>query len=389
MGKLHVRNHIIVVCSQNFNGYGILRSLAKAGVKPSVITNLCPKNPVVKLSRYRKDIHYYQSVKDIPSILIDNFSKISDVKPIVICCDDALQSVVDCNYNNLSKYFILSNINHKQGEITRLMDKNIQMEIASECGVTVPLTWDLEKDAVIPDDMQYPCIVKAKVSIHGSKEEMRICRNESDLKQCLSTSGHLVQQFIEKDYEIIIYGTSIDNGNYYMAGVTRKIRQYPDDNGMSSFCVLENFDRYPNLDIQAIKRFLKKLNYTGMFSIEMAVKDNQFYLLEINLRNDGKQYFSTAAGANLPKLYIQSILNQNITIPTPKYPTYAMGELTDFYQIKRLPNFTFGHYIKDLIKTDSFFILNISDPLPGISDCLYHLRFKIRGLLKRIGFNIN
>ncbi len=389
MRKLDISNRVIVVCSQNFNGYGVLRSLSKVGIKPLMITNHNKKNPIIYLSRLRGRIDYYDRISDIPEILLSRYSDKNGIQPVVICCDDALQSVVDCHYDKLSPHFILSNIGGTQGEITRLMDQNLQMRVAQECGITVPRTWELPKGADILSDITYPCIVKAQWSIHGSKDEMQICSNEYELKKNLTHSGHLVQQFIDKDYEIIIYGTSIGTGKYYMPGVTHKIRQYPDNNGMSSFCVLEGFDKHPNLDKTTLERFLQKLNYTGMFSIEMAVKDGKYYLLEINLRNDGKQYFSTAAGANLPSLYIHSRLQRPIALPDPQYPTFAMGELTDFYQINRLPGFTFGKWIRDLLRTDSFFILNCLDPLPGLSDCHNLLRFKARGLLKKIGFNIS
>ncbi len=369
MSKLNIDNKVIVICSQNFNGYGMLRSLSKVGIRPDLIVNRTDC-PIIEKSRFKGSLMHYDNVRQIPDLLIESYKGIMP-KPIVICCDDGIQSAVNDRYDELSPYFMLSSISEKQGEITRHMDKKLQMEIAGNCGVSVPRTWLIEQNAQIPTDMVYPCIAKVQESIFN--RGMTICENADELTDALSKSSCIVQQYIKKEYEIIVYGTSIGCGEYYMAGVTKKLRQYPKPDGMSSYCVLEGFDKHPGLDKNALTRFLKALDYIGMFSIEMVVKDNVYYLCEINLRNDGKQYFSTAAGANLPAMYIQSLLGQKMEIPSPKYPTYAMGELTDYHFIKD-GDISFGQWFKDLLKTDSFFIFNAKDPMPGFEDASKILR---------------
>lgn len=379
MSKLKIDNKVIVACSQNFNGYGMLRSLAKAGLRPDMIVNrtTCP---IIEKSRLKGSLVHYDDVYQIPDLLLEQY-KDRQPKPIVICCDDGIQSAVNDRYDELSPYFLLSSISDRQGEITRHMDKKLQMEIAAKCGVSVPRTWLIEQNAPIPADMVYPCIAKVQESIFN--RGMSICDNAKQLEEALSKSPCIVQQYIKKEYEIIVYGTSIDAGEYYMAGVTKKLRQYPKPDGMSSYCVLEDFDKHPGLDKKALISFLKALNYTGMFSIEMVVKDNVYYLCEINLRNDGKQYFSTVAGANLPAMYIQSLVGQQVQIPSPKYPTYAMGEFTDYHFVKD-GDISVGRWLKDLLKSDSFFILNAKDPLPGIEDASKIIRaiFNYRMLRK-------
>lgn len=262
------------------------------------------------------------------------------------------------------------------------MEKDAQIELAEECGVTVPQTWHFHKGERVGNDVVYPVFAKAAISINGSKADMRICQNREELQQIVDIKEYLVQEYIKKDYEVIIWGTSIGNGEYYMTGVTKKYRHIPVETGMSSFGVVERFEDHPGLDKNAIELFLKRLDYTGMFSIEMAVKDNKYYFLEINLRNDGKQHFSTAAGANLPEMYIKSLLGIPVEIPEVKYPTYYMGELTDFQHIKG-GCITFTQWLKDLKRTDSFFIANWKDPMPFISE----LWTKIKDTFRyRLGF---
>lgn len=101
-----IQNKIIVVCSQNFNGYGMLRSLGEIGIRPIMLVNWC-SNQLIKWSRFKGDLKYYDSVTLIPEILLTNWGNESK-PPVVICCDDAIQSVCDANYNILKDRFLLS-----------------------------------------------------------------------------------------------------------------------------------------------------------------------------------------------------------------------------------------------------------------------------------------
>ncbi|MCM1139379.1 MAG: hypothetical protein NC453_12485 [Muribaculum sp.] len=362
---------IIVIAFNGFNSYGMVRCLGEVGIKPYLIL---PKNDIqfVAKSKWAGPVKYFNDKKDISEILFENFGK-EKTQPIVINCEDHLQAEIDLNFDKLSQKFQLSNCKTKQGEISRLMDKDIQLSIAEESGLSVPKSWHKARGNMFPSDLLFPIIAKPFKSIEGSKADIRICYSESELKQLDNNKEYTLQQFIEKDYEIILWGTSVGNGKYYIPGVTRKIRQFPNEWGLSSYCVLESFDKHPELKISDINNFLKKLGYTGMFSIEMAVKNGKYYFLEINLRNDGKQYFAAAAGANLPLIYIRSLLGEEFKPPLVKFPTYAMGELTDVRQVLR-GKVGFFHWLLDLIRTKCFFVLNFGDIKPFIYQ-QYQLRF--------------
>lgn len=354
-----IDNKIIVAAFCTFNSYGMLRTLSKIGIKPYLIINRRPDSPTAR-SKFGGDKIYFDTPDQVPDLLLQHFGS-ETLPPIVICCDDAIQSAVDLQYDRLRPHFLLSNIDGQQGRITAMMAKEKQMAAAAKAGVLTPRTWVCPKGSAIPPDMVYPCIAKPIKSIAGSKMDIRICKTPDELQTALDTRDYLVQQFIEKDYEVIIWGTSIGHGEYYLSGVTRKIRQYPTEWGLSSYGSLEDFKSHPDLNKDAIINFLKSLSYNGMFSIEMAVKDNKYYMVEINLRNDGKQHFSTVAGANLPQLYISSLLNKPIDLPSPSYPTYYMGENTDYRQIFR-GKVGVLTWLRDLFRTSSFYIIDRHDP---------------------------
>ena len=108
MKRTNIANRIIVACSQNFNGYGMLRSLGEAGIRPTMLINHC-KNPIIRYSRFKGEIRYYNYISEIPSLLIKYYAS-EPVPPIVICCDDAIQSIVDDNSDAMRNKFILSTI---------------------------------------------------------------------------------------------------------------------------------------------------------------------------------------------------------------------------------------------------------------------------------------
>lgn len=355
-------NRVIIVGYNTFNCYGVVRSLGEAGIRPDLILARC-RVPFVAKSRYAGSVRYFDKPDEVPHILFKEFGGDKE-KPIVICCDDPIQSAVDCCYDELKNYFLLSNCGETQGEITRLMNKDVQARYAREAGLVVPQTWHIGIGEKIPADMKYPCIAKPYRSISGSKSDIKICRNEEDLKSALeSRKEFIVQQFIEKDFEAIIWGTSTTEYKYCFGGIGKKIRQFPTQWGLSSFGAVESFDEHNGLIKRSVERFLETLRYVGMFSIEMAVKDGKYYFLEINLRNDGKQYFTTKAGVNLPLIYINSRAGRPFEEPKLKTPTWFMGELTDFRQIFK-GKVSLWHYLRDLLRTDSFFILNRKDPKP-------------------------
>lgn len=359
-----IPNEVVLCGSNNFNCYGMLRSLASVGIYPTLVLNKC-KVPFVAKSKYAKSpIYFYDSADELPALIRQNI-KPRTPQAIIICCDDLLQSALDMEYNSLKDDYLLSSARNKQGEITRLMDKYVQMDIANECGLAVPKSWFIRKGDCIPDDMIYPCIVKPDVSITGSKSEIQICHNSEELMAVVSKRDYLVQEFIEKEYEAIVFGTWASGDKYYMPVVTRKIRHYPDDNGLSSYGRLESFGEHPGLDKSALIKFLRALDYKGMFSIELAVKGDKYYLLEINLRNDGKQYFSTVAGANLPWIYIESLLGHGFQEPKLKLPIQYMLETGDIFHVLR-GKISLWKWLDDLMLTNTFFILNSKDIKPFV-----------------------
>ena len=138
--------------------------------------------------------------------------------------------------------------------------------------------------------------------------------------------------------------------------------------------------------------FIKKIGYEGIFSIEFLCKDNAYYLLEINMRNDGCGWLYTAAGINYPYLWIKysegKITQDIIDSVKLNNHVYLMHE-NDMYNLVR-GKVSLWQWIKDFHKTKAFYIANSKDPMPFIVSTWIHVRQLGKIILRKcFGLKIN
>lgn len=237
-----------------------------------------------------------------------------DEKPVLICCSDAMSSLVDLNCNQLVDKYMLPGSSH-QGAITHLMNKQNMSELAVECGLNIPPhTQTIGRDELMQkrESMPYPCILKPLISTEGHKSDIMICTSPEQLAECISQIDckHLqVQKFIDKTMEYQIIGCSLlaDNEIFTSGGV--KLQLAASHRSNTGIVTLEPIEKL-NINISPIKEFIRATGYSGLFSVEF-IRDSsgRDYFMEMNFRNDGNAIVMTAGGANLP--YIWYLYNTN------------------------------------------------------------------------------
>ena len=147
--------------------------------------------------------------------LINNYSKL-DKKAIIIPLDDYTLSIFDSNYDQLSKDFILPSINKKQGEIVKLLNKNMQKEIAKKNDLFVSDGVLLKKEGkeyININKVKYPVFTKPEISVKGNKTFMKKCDNKEELLQLLESIPKnfncpiIAEDYlsIEKEYAVVGY----------------------------------------------------------------------------------------------------------------------------------------------------------------------------------------
>ena len=305
---------------------------------------------------------------------------------VIYPTSDAAESVLDLNYDQLITNYCFPNAG-KQGAVTSLMNKYIQYQYAKKAGLDVPdfMKVSLENFAGV----SYPCIVKPQESINGSKEDIAICHDEEQLKKVLAgakyTKNFIAQEYIQKDYDILLIGCKMPNGGIMIPGCFKKDRWCP-FGGDGSYGEISTFvDDYFN-KMQELKVFINSIGYVGPFSVELGHTNNKNYFFEINLRNDGTSNYFYKAGIYIPYFFYQECLKNKYSISIIKTKYKFIDEFSDFYNIL-LGKLSLLNWVKDLITAKAYKYYHPQDkkvflelmPRKIFAD-LYHL---LRVILKK------
>lgn len=379
-------NAIIVFGDDFHNTYGVIRSLGEAGIHPYFIDVNTSGNSFVEKSRYIKKSWRVDSPSQGIRVLIDNF-RIYKSKPVVICTSDKTIHEIDIRYNELKQCFILPHASAKQGEISRLMQKDVMRNYAKDVGfdLTNSVTVDLRelnfKNLNISNTINYPCLVKPTSSLEGSKSDISVCYTINELKNSLiaiskNANEVEIQDYIRKDVELLLMGCVLRSGEVIMPLYLLKLREDPKLEGSTAWALCKS--AYPGFDIRKVYDYLKRVGYYGIFSLEFLVKGDKHYFLEINLRNDGNGYAPTYGGVNLPYIWALDAMGADVSefkrIIGDGF--YAQVELTDYGYLKCKP-YKIMKWLIDAFKTECFYVANKKDPKPW-EELLRRERFFVR-----------
>ena len=326
---MNIDKPVIVIGTTHHNTLSIIRCLGHEHIKPSVI--LCEKekvNSYIGCSKYVKECKHVESAE----LAIDFLRSLDyGCRPTIIVCSDEVASIMDLHYTELESKFDFFNAG-ENGRITRYMDKALQTELAFSCNINVPISSEHTiSDHVMPAFDTFPCIVKPLESIHGGKR-FRICNDKVELantcKEYQNGEKILIQQFIPKDYEIVIDGLSVD-GQIIIPGFVKKIR---DLLGGTTYSETHPISELPIQLVKSIEQMIREIHYEGLFGVECIVHDGLYFFVEMNLRNDATTYSLAIAGENLPYLYC--IAKQQRVIPSSAATQirilHTMVEFRDF-----------------------------------------------------------
>ncbi len=249
-------------------------------------------------------------VRAILSIEPENGEKI-----VLLPTDDYSASTIDENIETLRSRFLFPNIGMEAGKVTEVMDKSLQKSLAIKAGLPVADGWVIEiRDGryVIPDGVRYPCFPKPQISFLGSKECMKRCCNETELRAVVDKVAAkadcplLVEEFHQIDKEYAMLGFSdgekvvlpamiqlLQDGRGAHKGVTLQGKVMPPDAFADFFSKVE--------------KFIRDLHFVGLFDVDSYESDGVLYFNELNLRFGASGYSITKLGVNLPQMLIATL----------------------------------------------------------------------------------
>lgn len=355
-------NTAVILGDSTHNTLSVVRSLGQAGIPFTLLlageedTCNVAKSKYIrrnKLIRLNSTIEFLAALRDMT---------VTDT-PKIICTYDAAAELVDEHEEKLSSKFVTPCRGKRIGQ---LFNKDVQCDLARACGLTVPLSYLFHRSEDIDTlPLPYPIILKPLYSTKGEKSDIHICRSKSDMELALMEAStcddFIIQEFIDKEYELNCIGVRTDEG-IIIPGAIHKLRHYPIIVGACSFGV---YDLSMNLDINiaGIDKFLDKVNYHGPFSIEFLHKKGRNYFMEVNFRNDGLAQVATDAGANLHAKYIDEFYPLNLD--KVKF-IYMMNYSIDFLHVKE-GRISKLRWWRDFIRTRCFINASLNDPMPVLS----------------------
>lgn len=351
-----------------------LRCLVGTGWKADIIV-IGSQHELVKWSRYVD--HYYAvgSEKEGLNFIEKNYIK-ETFKPIIVSCNDSVAELIDENRERLKNHFIISDCSESNKYLSYWMRKDVMCELAVELGFNVPKTWVLNLDEGVKDwdVFVFPCITKALKSSKGQKNATHICQDQEELQSAVLdakcyTDFLLVQEFIEFDQGYCTLGVRFNNSKGTVIGSTgKRIRSNLHAYGYPTFSHLEH-GLPPRVSEEAIKFFVEKTGYTGVFSFETIVAGDKTYFIEINFRTDGKIFGMPATGCNIIAQWICDSAEISFPVDSPKKDVYIMFGPEDYEHV-RAKELVVGNWAKDVFRTNCFHVWNLKDPMPFIMKCL-------------------
>ncbi len=365
---------VFVIGGDHHNTLSVIRALGYNNIRPNVVIVSEKKKPYVGYSKYIKD-KYVVPTDDLAIDLLKNIST-SNCHPVVIACSDSASSAIDRNRETLVNHYSLPGAS-SQGRITEMMDKERMTELAKSIGLCTPPSCVIYKG----DDLGkvgLPCITKPLLSKDGHKTDICICENKEELKSAIdegSCEKYQVQLFIEKEFEYQLIGLSVNSGNdIVIPGFSRCIRPCPGTN--TGFLHYESLAQL-NAPIEKCKEFIRKVGYSGLFSIEfLRGMDGKDYFMEMNFRNDGNAICVTKAGINLPYLWYLANVGQDFKAELDASvlnPIYVMPEFDDFRCFVLTRKISLKEWFSDIKRSGAFMEYDKADSSPfwhGLKDMI-------------------
>lgn len=310
-----VQNKVIVWSIDDFNTMGLMRELGQDDL--DLLFLIKGKAGIATKSKYCKEYVETDSIESGFEYLKRHFHD-CEYKPIVIIASDEIVTYVDLHRDELNNRYILP-VTAEKGNTAKYIDKNTMTALAQEIGILCPESIRVRAGSDI-ENVKYPCLIKPSHQKPGHYNEFKfkVCKNEAQLKRALSyvrkDSEFILQQYIPKEYDLLVYGGRMHDGTTVIAGTL--VRDRLSEGGSSAHGYL--IPHTPEcVDVELIKKYLEIIDYKGLFSFEYGMVGDKAYFFEVNLRNDGTSHDFFQAGANIPLAYVYSCASLDYSsIPT-------------------------------------------------------------------------
>ena len=218
-------------------------------------------------------------------------------------------------------------------------DRNLFSKILNDLEIKQPLNGisnNIDQALNIANKIGYPVLIRPSYVLGGRAMEIAYDDNALRLyaeKAMLESSNNniLIDQYLENAIEIDVDLIRDQDGKIFIAGIMEHIEEAGIHSGDSG-CSLPPFSVNTDIEDQIVvwvTKIAHKINVIGLMNVQLALKDNQLYVLEVNPR----------ASRTVP------FVAKSINIPIAKIAAKVMvgkklNELINSLNRKKLDNFS-------------------------------------------------
>lgn len=344
---------ILIIDGHDRRSLAAVRSLGQKKEGYYLIVGSSRRINSSRFSKYCNEFVRYPDPNEDEGKFVDfliGFMRKNDIK-VLLPMGDIVAEIASKNLDKLSSITNLLVPSYDVFMIAR--DKEQTLFHAEKNGVPIPKTYKIEDVISDEGDIQYPVIIKPRIS--SASIGLVVARNKNETIQLYDK--------INKTFERpLIQEVIPDVGEHYQANllfdcnselkascIKRKIRQYPVSGGPSTFFKTTNNKIIEEMSI----RFLKNINWIGPAEVEYMIdpRDGLPKLMEINPRLSATIRLSCFVGVDFPYLIVKNALKENTdVIINDKFDNYCQwffpGDLLNFVFNKNRFKQEFGYIFK-------------------------------------------
>lgn len=331
----------------------------------------------------------------IPTILqFGQKLKSKGYQPILMGCTDEYAELIIDHKDKLSKVFITPYIN--AGLKEQLISKDSFYQLCQQHGLAYPKTHVYQRgestDAI---DIDFPLIVKPADSISywvhsfaGMKKAYLIENWQAfnEITDQIYRSGYdkalIIQDYIPgADANMRVMTCYSDqSGQVKMMCLGHVLLEEHAPKAIGNHAAI--ITEYDDALNQQIKQFLEAINYTGFsnFDIKYDVRDGQYKVFEINLRQGRSNYYVTGSGFNIAKYVVEDHVLQS---------ELALQIQTDAHYWHVIPNHVVFNYVADQHLIERVKTLIAQNSESTSFGYAYDLKFNFKRRLYILLYSIN
>ena len=389
-----------LVINSYANGLGVIRSIAKTGLKLPVYAADHTKFQATFYSRYLSGKFVLPKVFNdqfIPN-LIDVGKRISNQhggRCLLCPVNDEYVLMFAKHWDELEPWFYPM-FTTDFDILNPCVDKNLICKLAEKVEVPFPRSASSLKEFV-ELGLSFPAVIKpllrrspAAIQKGVFRIEFADSANEAKGPTRLLEKldePYIMQEFIPGgDNELYTAGIASFNGQTIATYSGRKVRQYPPTTGIAAFAETVFEPRV----VEYGKRLLEYARYTGISQVEFKKSNDEFYLMEINPRPWLWNSLATQSGKNLVGEFIRCAMEGDSyevekETNSQRNGVQWMSVLNDLeHNVICNRNIGFFRWLGCVWTSRCKSYWSWTDPMPGLVATLLKAVFLFRRIVKRL-----